>query len=552
MKHILTANALEKLQRFTALKSAPEAIRHEEFEGIDHIVIPIIALVEGVITSTQMDGSSSPPLLVLAKEFAKVVDMWNGRPVVINHPKKGGALVSAGDPEVYEEEVIGTIFNASLLDENKLKVEAWINMEKVKDIGGLVEETINRVIAGEEVEVSTAYFADVSEEEGFFNGEKFEGSQTDIKPDHLAILDATKTGACSWEDGCGAARLNMASAESCPILNSKDEPMKFNCEDCPKEKDKDGKISIFQGFVNKLGKVLSLTTNEELSDSDVRQALSAALVEKGEEFFFIIGVFNTSVVYEKGWSGSLISRDFSISEDGVITLGVEETPVRLVTKVVPIQVNEKEQESQTAEEISTMNKAERIKSLIANEQTQFTEADQSFLEGLNEEQLEKMIPVKAEITNNVEADADAEAEKVKVAEALSLKEAQEAKDTQEKQEKQKQEQEDLNKSIANQKVLSTEEFLNTASPEIKAVLQDGLTLRTERKIQLTKAILGNANNTFTKEQLEAMEPHILEGLYNMSGVVDYAGQVGSSSMTANEDNVIPPPPDAFDLKRKTA
>ena len=49
-----------------------------------------------------------------------------------------------------------------------------------------------------------------------FNGEKFEGSQTDIKPDHLAILDATKTGACSWEDGCGAARLNQKS-EMCGI-----------------------------------------------------------------------------------------------------------------------------------------------------------------------------------------------------------------------------------------------------------------------------------------------------------------------------------------------
>ena len=81
-------------------KADVDAIRHETFEGNDHLVIPIIALVEGVIQSS----NATNPELALASEFAAHVRGWNGRPVVMKHPDKDENQDSANDPEVLETE----------------------------------------------------------------------------------------------------------------------------------------------------------------------------------------------------------------------------------------------------------------------------------------------------------------------------------------------------------------------------------------------------------------------------------------------------------------
>ena len=39
----------DQMQTFAALAAAAQAIRNVEHEGVDHIIVPIIALVEGVI-----------------------------------------------------------------------------------------------------------------------------------------------------------------------------------------------------------------------------------------------------------------------------------------------------------------------------------------------------------------------------------------------------------------------------------------------------------------------------------------------------------------------
>ena len=543
---------LPKLHKFSALKAAPEAIRHQEFEGVDHIIVPIIALVEGIIISTQGDGTAAPPTLVKAEEFAKAIEMWNGRPVVINHPVKGGNLVSAGDPEIFEDEVIGTIFNATLLNGSKLKVEAWINTEKVEEIGGLVEETINRILNGEEVEISTGYFADFLEAEGFFDGEPFNGIQTDIKPDHLAILDATKVGACSWEDGCGAARLN-----ECPILAERKEPMpkkpiknqntknqrvQFNCEGCPNsQENKDSSVGIVEAFMQKFGKYLSFVGNiDEMSDTDKKQAVASALAVKGEQFFWIVAMFDSFVVYEKDFSGFLVSREFSIAEDGVITLGDEETPVRLETKVVPIKVNEDVVESKTPEEINAMNKAERIKALIANEKTHFAETDQAFLEGLSEEQLGKLEPILDPAPTQEEIDKAAADEAT-----LAAQKAQEVKDAEDQKGK------ETDPALLNQKPQTTEEFLASTSPEIRESMQEAIDVRNERRADLVKGVMSHVNNTFKQEALEAMDLQTLKSVYSMGHVVNYQGQAGvlGNVLGNAEDNAIPAPPDAFDIKK---
>ena len=183
--------------RFITFQAQPSAIRHAIFDNKEHLVIPLIALVEGVL-----QASNAPaPELALASEFGAIPEAWNGRPVTLGHPKKDGALVSANSPDILENVRVGMLFNTHL-DGTKLKTEAWLDMQKTP-----FEERA-RLSSGAEIEVSTGFFAEVEPKPGEFKGKVFAGIQRDIKPDHLAILAKGDIGACSFADGCGAPRLN--------------------------------------------------------------------------------------------------------------------------------------------------------------------------------------------------------------------------------------------------------------------------------------------------------------------------------------------------------
>jgi len=66
-------------------------LRTANFDGREYVVVPVVALVEGVIHPV----NSAAPELVLAEEFAKAPNGWNGRPVLWNHPRLNGRRVSA-------------------------------------------------------------------------------------------------------------------------------------------------------------------------------------------------------------------------------------------------------------------------------------------------------------------------------------------------------------------------------------------------------------------------------------------------------------------------
>ena len=146
-------------------------IREETFEEVNHLVIPIIGLVEGVIQC----ADCPEPELVKAQDFANPVEAWNGRPVTLDHPEIGGIKVSANDPDILEAEKIGMLFNASLKDETELHFEAWINLETASERED-VQDMVDRVKDNEEVEVSTGYFAESIPSKGKFNGKAFEYS----------------------------------------------------------------------------------------------------------------------------------------------------------------------------------------------------------------------------------------------------------------------------------------------------------------------------------------------------------------------------------------
>ncbi|KKN15746.1 hypothetical protein LCGC14_0982990, partial [marine sediment metagenome] len=361
-------------------------------------------------------------------------------------------------------------------------------------------------------------------------------------PDHLAILDIENVGACSWEDGCGAARMNqgdkkMSDLELCPNCNCLD----------GKEK-----LGFYKSALKSFSKLLSF--KDELSDMDKRQALMAAIAAKGEEFFYVVAVFDTTVVYERDWT-TLVRRTYSIEKDGSVSLGEDEVFVRPVTSFVPIQVNEEEKDKRSEKEgieITTtdtvivegvtiinpnqdktamdISKADLIKGILAHEGASFAESDQEWLESMTEEQL---VIINDSLVHNTKHDDDDEEE--------------EEKKRKENEEKEKE------KKIAakqNEGVVSVEQYINQAPVEIREVLNSGIRMQQEKKDALIKSLMNNSLNQFSQEDLSRMSLDNLEKINSLADKPDYSGQAGSQSLANQDDpNAIPPAPLVYDFSK---
>lgn len=166
-----------------------ESVRREVHEGVEHLVVPAVLIVEGVLNDA----------LVLATEFGRHVESWNDRAIPVLHPQDRGEYISAGRPDVVEKNTIGRVYNARV-DGPKLKAELWINLEKARRLG--YGQLVDALAAGEIVEISTGYFADDENKSGEHNGIGYNTIHRNIRPDHLALLPG-EIGACSVADGCG-------------------------------------------------------------------------------------------------------------------------------------------------------------------------------------------------------------------------------------------------------------------------------------------------------------------------------------------------------------
>lgn len=560
--------------------TAPENIRVDTIEDQEFLVVPVVALVEGVIQC----ATCPEPEFVSRNEFGRTPAMWDGRPVVVNHPMMNGVPISANSPSVFEKEVIGHLFNTSL-DGEKLKTEAWINLEKVDKLGGEVLETVDRIRSGEQVEVSTGYFADVDATTGLFKGQQFAGVQRDLKPDHLALLTDGIVGACDWEMGCGAPRINQAqSLSSCdcdgnacncgsqemtevqcianlvdadqfiyrssiPLsrilkvtVNGKEQVTGFEIianrsaiKFSKAFEISEGEEVIITGYPSPTSETIpdhvlsSLFSNQEMSDTDLRRALEMALKEKDDiEFPFIVAVFSNNFIFEEGFGVTLKSRSFSINEDGVITLGDEMTIVRPVTEFIPVVTN--------SEDIDMTKKETRVKGLIDNEATRFTESDRDFLMDLSEDQLEKFEPVEAASGEEEESEEEA-------SNSNSEEEASNAENENAENENAGSGEEGSSTSVP----VTAEQYINQAPKEIQSLLNSGLSMHRERRGELVKALTANGRCQFTKEQLEGMEIDYLEKLATLADLPDFSNGRPVPRTNQVDDEEVPATPAVFDL-----
>ena len=522
------------------------AIRREDFLGVEHTVIPVIALVEGVHRAS----NSPSPELALASEFGKHPQSWTGRPVTLDHPERDGSKVSANSPDVLEEDSFGMVFNTTV-ESSKLKMEAWINPERVMALGGEFQDTVTALEAGEVIEVSTGFFLSLDPSEGRFNGEAFEGIWRDIVPDHLAILPPGKTGACSIADGCGTNRMNSdcGCEGDCALQSRRYEVLDMPVPNTPapggplqpdpevvvipdpthRSMNVEGDerpwfarfAEVYHRFVNLFG---SSFTVASLSDNDTRTAIDIALQADGSPGWRdIVAVFADDgefVYFLSTWEeDGFFRRSFEIAADGTVTLGDDQVQVRPVTEFVPVNTDTRE---------NAMSKKDMVDALIANERTRFTEESRPILEGLDEAALAFLEPM-----DQVEPEPDPDPD-------LQLNPDPDSETTAEK------------LAAASAPPKTADEYIAAAPDGIKGVLTEGLARYNEEHTFFVAGLVACERSQYTKAELEGKDLSELRKMARLAAVPDFRGAAGATSHLAlvqggdSPDSEQPdPPPQAF-------
>jgi hypothetical protein len=180
-------------------------LRSAMYNDQEYVVVPVVALVSGVIHAINSPQAEFVPVTTLSAK----PERWNGRPVVLGHPMKDGRQCSAASPEVLAQHGFGHVSEARVRD-GKLLCEAWINPSRVEALGAT--PMLDRLRNGEMVEVSVGAFVSTLASAGAHNGKAYKAEWAEIVPDHLAFLPRG-VGACSIAMGCGAHRAAQASPE---------------------------------------------------------------------------------------------------------------------------------------------------------------------------------------------------------------------------------------------------------------------------------------------------------------------------------------------------
>lgn len=185
------------------LRGALGAAQTTTWKGKEHLVVPCVALMEGVIHAV----NATTPEYVPFEALSKSVDKWNGHPLVVGHPVRDGKQISAYDPKVLDKHC-GFIRNAHV-NGKRLGFEVLVDPERLTTLKH--DQLLADLRAGKEIEVSVGAFVSANDKKSTHNGKAYDGEWMDIFPDHFALLPGGR-GACSLEMGCGAHR-----AASCVV-----------------------------------------------------------------------------------------------------------------------------------------------------------------------------------------------------------------------------------------------------------------------------------------------------------------------------------------------
>jgi len=411
----------------------PKDMRLDNLQGKEYLVVPMVMLLEGVHNGSE--GAYFYP----AKELKKRPMMWNSKPIVVYHPSEP----SACSPLVLNTRGIGTIMNTKCV-KGKLSAEAWLDKDRVE----LIDNRISDAITKKEIlEVSTGLFADSDETPGVWNDEEYQGTLSNIGPDHLAILP-DQIGACSVEDGAGLYR-NQANE----------------------------KIHISPAWLKRF--------ENEQSSNELRTALNEAIYKDGE-YNWVEDVFDTYFIYSTDNGNKLFKRDFKADGDVITLEGLPEEVVRKISyPVANVNVHNKNEVANLKG--STMDRTKAINSLIANKATQWEEDDREFLNGLKDEQLEKLEPVKNE-EKETKPKAKPEAKPDVIDDKVE------------------------NKETPKVEPQTDEEYLNSMPPAFRKRWETLVHNEEAEKDRLIDIITKNEKSKFTPEWLKTQDVEMLQNL----------------------------------------
>ncbi len=460
-------------------------IRTEEKEGINFLIIPIVALVEGVHAGS--GGTGFYP----SAEIDRTAQNWNGVPLTIDHPKdNGGAPITANNPDTLKKYSVGTFENVRY-EKGKLKGEGWIDKNRIELLS---PEALEMLSLGRKMEVSTGLFTGSDGMPGIWNGEPFEETLTGFIPDHLALLPNAE-GACNFDAGCGV-RVNK----------------EFGCGRCLTREGgeanvKDEKIVVMERTEIELPSNLFTSLKQvgfwvnEISHSKIREQLFKVVsdMDKQGTAHFLREVFDKSFVFEKvaNNESKLFKVGYKLKDDEVSLKG---TPEEVKEKVEFLTINEE----------SNMERTEAVDALIANESLPYVEEDREVLTNMADESFERTFTL-----NDCKCQEDGEA-LVKAntrVEELETKigEMEESSKVDETREEEVKE-------------VTFEALLEQASPELRESIEAGIKTNKEKKDNAVQIILEAEGNRFSEEELQAMPFDTLENIISMTPVkVNYAG-----------------------------
>lgn len=461
-------------------------VRREQLNGVDHLVVPVTMMVEGV------HSGSHGPILHLANELGRYPESWDGIPVTIGHPLVDGQYVSANTPAVLQDWAVGRIFNTHVTG-SALKAEAWLEEASLERISETTLEMINN---GQIIEVSIGIFSDEEMTSGIWNNERYTAVARNHRPNHLALLP-DEVGACSIADGCGIRvnkKENTKVATENVIINA------------------DNQNSVIKEL-NRMG----FSVNE-LGYGELREKIGSAVygldgngldhyVEEVYSDYFVYVQYNNRIDPRKR---TLYKQSYSINESNEIALVGEPINVKKEISYSPIPATNGVVK---AERIIKKNKAmctdcvkKLADNLINNKSTAWSEADREYLEAQTEEQLEKMTPQPAEV---VQTNATSKPTREEIL------------------------------SVFKESPMSNEEFLSLASPEVRLQIQEGLELRTNQKNQIVSDIMANTDQ-WSEDELKLKDFPELQKIYKVvtkdMGETVFAGAGGIGGATKVEVN----------------
>lgn len=484
--------------KLIACRLAGNILREEMLNGRRHIVVPVVAMVEGVHQGIVGPGQPGPRSFYSFNELSRAVASLSGVATTLHHPTSETELVSANSV-AGQPFVIGHVHNARA-ENSRLLAEAWLDVEHLMTMS---PDTMQALNAGTSIDVSLGVFSEVITATGEWRGETYDEIMTNIRFDHLALLPGA-TGACSWADGCGV-RVNKRNIQT--------------------KKESDMKFSAFQKITQWASRMTERFLNNEASHDDIREKLWAWVngLDGPEYVNYLRECYDGYFIYEaikrNAQTGvtvetTLFKRSYAADAEGAITVADDAIKVIEKTEFVPVDSTTA---NVTLNQESAM-KEQLIKDLIACDRTPFTGEDRPMLTGLSDCQLKKLNADNFKPAPAPNAAAAAPVTPVApVAAATAASAPAPAPGA---------------ANAAPPKALTVEEYLSQAPTEVAESIKRNMAHVAAAKDAVIKKIIANKGCPFTEAELKLKDFGELQKIATMANITvdltaDYSGQAGA-------------------------